>query len=339
MNLLTGIDLQQGREVATEVPVVPNRILHVDADIVAYEISGKKGGFIRKDEVREECECYIDALKQAAGAEIVMCHTTPSGSDKGDRYNLARLKVYQGNRKDKVKPPLLEYTREYLVKPNGNKWFGIAHMDQEADDGLAQVLYDARQEGKPELAVCASMDKDLRMLEGWHLDWETHELFQIDRMGYLEDTGKKVYGTGLKWMFFQLLRGDTADNISGLPKVPLSAIEAYTTKKCKKPPLCGDKMVLQLLDGAETLEELFTRVTFCYKMFDEEEVEYTLMKDKDGNKINVKGFHNYRKEKINAKTAFLSESYLLWMRETKHPKDFNRWIKENGMLELYKEMF
>lgn len=321
MDLLQGIDLQQGREVDLTVPVVPNRILHIDADIVAYEIANKEGGFIKRKDIKSECHCYVQALKEAAGAEIVVCHTTPKGSTKGDRYNMARLKIYQGNRKGKVKPPQLEWTREYLVKPDGNTWFGIAHFDQEADDGLAQALYDAHQEGKPELAVCASYDKDLRMLQGLHMDWLTHDVTKVTKLGLLEERGSKVWGCGMRWFFLQMLTGDGADNISGLPKLTIEMNEEYFGKTPKNHKNCGAKTAMRLLEGCESIPELFNVVARCYASYGKEV-----------------GFKSYSDKPVTARTAFLSEAYLLWMRQTKDNKDFNRWMKAEGLIEAFKEI-
>jgi DNA polymerase-1 len=82
---------------------------------------------------------------------------------------------------------------------------------READDGMALMAYHA--EGND---VTATKDKDMRMLPGWHLDWDTLEMVHVPVGTYDLVHNGKQYGT--KWFWLQMLQGDTADNIPGLPK-------------------------------------------------------------------------------------------------------------------------
>ena len=88
-----------------------------------------------------------------------------------------------------------------------------AVFDREADD-LAGFM----SEQYPGKAVLCSRDKDFRMLPGLHLNWDTYELVHVPADAWCVEAGGKVYG--LKWWAIQMLWGDAADNIPGLPKHP-----------------------------------------------------------------------------------------------------------------------
>ena len=69
----------------------------------------------------------------------------------------------------------------------------------------------------PENTVLHYADKDLRQLPGWHLTWTDHHLFYV-APGTFELVGpdKLIYGN--KWLWLQMLQGDTADHIPGLER-------------------------------------------------------------------------------------------------------------------------
>ena len=203
---------------------VAGRVAHIDADFLAYQVSAESKDELdpTNDKPRKSFEdmCHnatmaAEHLKSMCGADSYVCHLTPSGSNKGGRDDQAMQKPYQGNRKDREKPEFLDAMRKWIA----NNLNGIEHVHQEADDGLAQALYNAEDKN---LAVLASKDKDLRMVPGLHLDISRGIIVEVDTWGYLEvdesKSAKKVVGYGSKFFWAQVLMGDTADNIQGLPE-------------------------------------------------------------------------------------------------------------------------
>ncbi|WP_258304898.1 hypothetical protein, partial [Escherichia coli] len=87
------------------------------------------------------------------------------------------------------------------------QWF-----DREADDGFGFISMNCP------LDVIATRDKDMRMLPGWHLNWDTYELVKVEPGQFALEAGGKLYGH--KWFWTQMLWGDAADNTPGLPKHP-----------------------------------------------------------------------------------------------------------------------
>ncbi len=189
------------------VPVVSGRRVHIDADMLAYQCGGNEDTDVATS--RRILKSKIDLFKDAAGAEGVLLHMTASGSTKGHRALIAYTKPYQGQRKGH-RPKNWQYLRDYMAEGLAGpikQWF-----DREADDGFGFISMNCP------LDVIATRDKDMRMLPGWHLNWDTYELVKVEPDQFALEAGGKLYGH--KWFWTQMLWGDAADNIPGLPKHP-----------------------------------------------------------------------------------------------------------------------
>lgn len=189
------------------VPVVPGRRVHIDADMLAYQCGGNDETDVATS--RRILNSKIALFREAAGAEGVLLHMTASGSTKGDRAVVAYTKPYQGQRKGN-RPKNWQYLRDYMADGHAGtikQWY-----DREADDGFGFISENCPAD------VIATRDKDMRMLPGWHLNWDTYELVHVPRDAFAIEAGGKLYGH--KWFWTQMLWGDQADNIPGLPKHP-----------------------------------------------------------------------------------------------------------------------
>ena len=204
--------------------LVQGRVAQIDADFIAYQASAETkdelDGLVPRrslDMMKYNVKASLEDTARMVGATSYVAHLTPAGSDKGGRTEQAMLKPYQANRKSKAKPEHLETIRQYIAEECN----GMVHLHQEADDGMATANYDAEDRN---LSVIVSRDKDLRMCEG--LQWDFKEELVVDVEGYGDiwiDTStktKKVIGLGTAFFWAQLLMGDPADNISGLPTDP-----------------------------------------------------------------------------------------------------------------------
>lgn len=305
-----GVDLEkmayENVQVSFIRPTVQNRVVHIDADFLAYQVSWDDTKSL--DFMKSNCEKAIQRIKEMAGADKALLHLTASKSTKGNRYNIAMLKEYQATRKNRVRPKFLNVIKEWMHKEHG----AILSIDAEADDTMAQEQYAAIAAGTPELSVIASKDKDLRMVPGWQLDVVTGDLSYVPDFGWidLKQVGKvkKIVGRGWKFFWAQMLTGDNADNISGLPKV-------YDPKYLKtgRPLLCGPALAYSILDPIESNIEAFKVVSGLYKLYGKEV-----------------GFTNYRdNSKITWGEAFKSEAKLFWMRRDKtNEDDVMDWMEE-----------
>lgn len=314
----------------TVIPMVEGRTLHIDADFLAYMVAYDATKTV--EEMQNNCDAMIERLKGQSGAEHVQLHLTASGSTKGNRYDIAMLKEYQGTRKDKPKPKYLNIMREWMHEHRD----AILNHECEADDSMSEAQYAAIAAGTPELSIIATKDKDLCMVPGLQVNWDTGEITDTgeDHFGWIElehkpgklnkDTGKKaadtykLRGRGWKYFWAQLLMGDGADNVQGLP---WAVHDKYTEGKYKR---VGPVLAYNILKNVKTNGEAFKLVRKLFKDAEEE-----------------KPYRNYRvkppkkesdpdKGLISYKDAMLSEMKLLWMRMDAHNDScVVKWLENN----------
>lgn len=215
-----------------EVPITPGRLLLADGDGLAYYCSGNDE--TDPGQARANLINKLKAAQRACGAEEVRILMTSRGSHKGHRYAVARVKPYQGQRTDSRRPKNWEFLRELLdtqALPDFTyETTGIA----EADD-----LFSRYAKGHPD-CVIYTQDKDMRMIPGKHLDWLTHILFTLHPGQFRVVHDDKVWGRS--WFWSQMLHGDSADNIPGLPFYTDGSIVKSGENKGKlKEIRCGEK--------------------------------------------------------------------------------------------------
>lgn len=340
---------------------VEGRVAHIDADFMAYQVSAESKAELDPDDptprktledMKHNAFEAVDHIRRMAGANTAVLHTTHN-SDKGGRDSHAILKAYQANRSEREnRPEMLDEIRIHLSKGVGDTtgtFIGCNHTDQEADDGMAQAAY-----ADPENAIVCSADKDLDMVPGLRMDMATYKITnQKDPFGWIETkdmvsptTGKKyatkVIGRGTKFFWAQLLMGDGADNISGLPEVAgyiwqdcagtkayddvmkqwITCEDSVKAKKLEekidklraKTMKCGPVLTYKLLAGKRTDRECFVFVRNLYTLLEKEHgYEYR---------------HWETGARVTPTQALLSEMRLLWMRRYKDTDDVIKWLKE-----------
>lgn len=309
---LNGIDLGGlAHEVSTlDIPEpVKGRTCHIDADFLAYQCSAQRSdGTDTKtfEDMKHNAEVTIETIRSLSGSEFVHLHLTPSTSTKGNRPALALIKGYQLNRVGKEHPQYLNIMRIHLAE----KYPGTLHQFCEADDGMSSSQYKALSTGNRDLSIIWSKDKDLSMVPGLHLDPDTGAIKETaDDFGSIwidsSKSSKKCVGLGQKFFWAQMLMGDSADNISGLP--------ANWRGKQIAPKKIGPVYAHELLQEVTSNAEAFTLVKKLYRLYGE----------------NI-GFKHWRDgTPVPWQMAFLSEAQLLWMRKDKtNEKCVVNWFKE-----------
>lgn len=220
MAIVLGIDLDE------EVPDLfdsakPGRLLLLDGDFACYRASAN-AKTLPTAYRRWVTEVLADAF--LAQAELVEVHLTAAGGAKAHRDLYPSWKPYQGNRKGKAKPPLLEPLRQFLAQgpedlpPNIEI---VTHYHWEADDGLIM-----KGEIHGHTCVVKSDDKDLNMTRAPLFNMQTGQVDYLrdgDRYGWVKDAYTesgilKATGHGTRFFWTQMLMGDTADHIRGLDK-------------------------------------------------------------------------------------------------------------------------
>jgi DNA polymerase-1 len=233
--------------VPTTVEQSPNRVLLCDGDGLAYYCSGNDE--TDPGEARQRLIEKIASAKRASGASTVLVLLTGQGSHKGHRYALATVKPYQGNRSDSRRPKNWQYLRRLLEDGLLDGATCISTDQAEADDLFA--YYSATME---DVAIL-TQDKDMRMVPGLHLDWTTHLSVTV-----LPDTWSlvakdKLYGR--LWFWQQLLAGDSADNIPGLPRYVVD----------DKEKLIGEKTAAAFLQPAHCDADAFNICRNLYESY------------------------------------------------------------------------
>lgn len=215
-------------------------VAHVDGDYCAYYCAGNDD--TDPGQARRNLLSRLDSIKYATGATSIVVHLTDRASVKGERYLAATVKPYQGQRNSGRKPRNWEVLREYMENYDGDKFRMKNWMTREADDGIAYVTHHAAAAGK--LSVICTADKDMRMLPGRHIIWKTKQIFDVPYNTF-ESVGPDDEVYGHKWFWLQMLKGDTADNIPGLPGK-------------------GDVFATKCLDGTASNAEAFECVHEAY---------------------------------------------------------------------------
>jgi len=223
------------------VPILHGRTLYLDGDGLAYYCAGNDETTVA--EARSRVSEKVEGMRRASGAGKVTILLTGSGGHKGHRYAVARVKPYQGQRANSRRPKNWQALREMLEQGLFGDEVKTFH-DREADDAFGQYGH-----ADPANTVHGTQDKDMRMVPGWHIDWKDNRMFYLPPDAYEATFNDKLYG--LKWFWSQMLQGDTADFIPGLPK-------AYGK-------LCGEVGAAKILAGTSNNAEAANAVAHAYK--------------------------------------------------------------------------
>ena len=214
---------------------VSDRILVMDGDASCYEAAttvAKLDTALRRVEEKIITAMY---LTQSPAARV---HITPEGSYKAGRHLYVGAQPYQANRDPNAKPTLLAPIRKALKGYIESKYPEITVIENftlEADDGIIIDSCKLKQD-----VVVWSPDKDLRVTPASYYEISTGIIDTIpNRFGYItigstETGNNKPKGHGTKFFWWQMLMGDTADNIKGLRSYKgksIGAVRAYNLIK------------------------------------------------------------------------------------------------------------
>ena len=242
------------------VHILPNRVLLVDGDGLAYYCAGNDE--TSAGEARAKLVDKVRSAQRIVGAGHIDVLLTGSGSHKGHRYAIARVKPYQAQRGDSRRPKNWQMLRDYMTGPDFPFDVMITHT-AEADDLFGWWAYNY-----PDDVVIYTQDKDMRMLPGKHLDWVSHRVHTVEYTLSAHREQERRYNVvpidsefndkqyGHKWFWLQMLHGDTADHIPGLPK--------YVTPDGKTKPV-GEVTAGKLLAGYAASPRLL--VAHWYKSY------------------------------------------------------------------------
>ena len=175
----------------------------LDADTMAYRAAAAC-----KDESVRTMTLTLDGIVTGA---LLSCDTDVRYYDKWQLYltgsNNFRKQVsaeYKANR-TAPKPEHLPAARQHLIE----QWGAVVAEGEEADDAIA--IEATKLNGD---FVIISIDKDFKQIPGYHYNFVKREHFFV------------TPEEGLRFLYMQILMGDTADNVIGLKGIGPKKAEA-----------------------------------------------------------------------------------------------------------------
>lgn len=180
------------------------------------------------------------------------------------RYDAAHIIPYKGERK--AKPILFLELRDAFIQKYKNKVL-IAKDGLEMDDEISIKGWESYKhflKTGVHKYVIAFVDKDLRMTPCPSFNYDKVE----------EGISSPTIMECARAFAAQILSGDlSTDNILGLPNLNPEFCEKYGLAK---PRGVGKATALQILEGCETVKEMYERVVEAYRTFyGEDEFEFT----------------------------------------------------------------
>ena len=191
-------------------------ITNIDGDLVAYRCAASVEPHGELDIAILRTDKLMRDLLINTQAESYRCYLTGKNN-----YRKKLNPLYKANR-TQPPPRFLKECKEFLT----NEWKAITVTGAEADDGLG-IAQDVEE------SICASLDKDLLMIPGWHFRWLNDERLFV------------VPEEGLKTFYKQMLIGDKTDNIIGVWQI-------------------GKTKAAKIIDPLETEEEMIQTVFDLY---------------------------------------------------------------------------
>tara|TARA_R110002012_G_scaffold101623_1_gene240902 strand:- start:1531 stop:2304 length:774 start_codon:yes stop_codon:yes gene_type:complete len=115
---------------------------------------------------------------------------------------------YKANRRDTIYPPMLGYAKEYLTK----SWNAFTVNGAEADDSIVatwwSILSSPLLDLENDIVIISSFDKDFKTVPCVFFDYY-HSRMSLEVIS--EESANRFF-------FSQMIEGDTADNIKGIPR-------------------------------------------------------------------------------------------------------------------------
>lgn len=191
----------------------------------------------------------IVAVKEAVGASTYYGY---SGRGKVFREDVSTIVKYKGNREGAMRPVHLDAMKDYLIRQHACEVVtGIEADDAcsiDTRNGYLKYLKTGNE------LVLAFTDKDYYQVPGhiYHTDsGRMHEYGE--GFGWLawDAVKKKVTGRGRKWLYFQVMAGDDADN--------------YFANSANPGIRWGDKSAFDVLESAQSDKEAFQALVRGYK--------------------------------------------------------------------------
>lgn len=214
-------------------PIIPNSVLQLDGDISSFYLAWTDETLAQNTDALKR---HIEVKRLMAGCETVNVHTTRGA--KAGREDAAMVQEYQANRQKMTpeqieKKARVEEIRAWLETYGNKHTVPMPQWEIEADDSMSIEQDKMLKAGR--VSKIMTKDKDLDMIAGTHIHYDTFEEWTGSGYGHIwidrSGSSAKCKGQGTSFFWAQLLMGDGADNIPGLPKLPVELLNVYKPTK------------------------------------------------------------------------------------------------------------
>lgn len=310
----------------------PYRMLQLDADGVIYHISHPE---LPVEKNFKELISYIEFLRKCTGARWVNTFTTMAL--KGGREQMAYYQTYQKKRHDHRTPAMAQRVtelRQWLHNYQTETIFPRPQWFLEADEAIgAEHLSWCNRCADGRASVIGTGDKDLDMYPGIVMNIKSRKFTycgdyvpRTDDAGnvvgagaWYNDFGKveyykprpkaqgKLVGRGLAFFWGQMLAGDTADTIAGLPKMNGFLLDRYKplqrkTNGRRPESSCGASLAATVLSHCGNERSAYRAVSEAYQGYFGKDWRF----------------------------FFFENAFLLWMRKTDKVLDVMDYLGKLG---------
>ncbi len=147
----------------------------------------------------------INALVKSCEADDFEIYISGSTNFRDD---LPLPSKYKGSREGLMRPLQLKDCKDYIMR----KQKGEIVEGEEADDKIAARQWEGLR-SKDQITIACTQDKDANGSEGWLYNWAKMDApVRIKGLGEIHlDDKKELRGTGRKWFYAQLVKGDAVD--------------------------------------------------------------------------------------------------------------------------------
>ena len=157
----------------------------------------------------EKVQSIINTLEEEYGFNIL--HTVVFLEGHGN-YRYGLNPDYKANRKDRERPPLLTPLREWVVDNYNGEAQPLStflSVNVETDDSVAATYKRYHLNDYGVQLIIASPDKDLKTIPNLLFDsyWSRMELSSVNEL------------TAYRNLMIQMIMGDSADGVKGIPKM------------------------------------------------------------------------------------------------------------------------
>lgn len=288
---------------------IAGRHLQADADFFCYQCCNVEESFVHNlNNIKSKLR-YSMRLARATHVNVFVTLGL-----KGGRHQIATVKPYQDDRGKHRSPEVTERVRALrsaLATLNEPHMSPIVCTQEEADDVMCRMQTTRIAKHGINSSVIMSDDKDLWMVQGLHCNGTTGEFRNAQGYGVTmyKDVGNKepkLVGLGTSWFWHQMIMGDGADTIPGLPFLSARLANRYLPTKThnpnRKPLACGEAKAVEILRGVNNDREAYERVYEAYADWYKEDVD----------------------------DMFFEQAYLLWMRRTNRLLDCLEFLRPLG---------